>query len=134
MRSFVISIRLYTCESVMLEKRAWDKMLQKAVKYFLQGPYNKRRGSQKDPNSHWRIWWTPDPGQEMEAKMVWPRLKLFWFSKDDAAGIVIGKRKGRQTKMWEENRLLVVLGLTALWDSISVYIGPCVVGWCNGAG
>ena len=46
--------------------------------------------------------------------MVWPRLKLFWFSKDDAAGIVIGKRKGRQTKMWEENRLLVVLGLTAL--------------------
>ena len=28
----------------------------------------------------------PDPGQEMEAKMVWPCFKVFWFSKDNPTG------------------------------------------------
>ena len=28
----------------------------------------------------------PDPGQEMKAKMVWPCLKVFWFSKDNPTG------------------------------------------------
>ena len=28
----------------------------------------------------------PDPGQEMEAKMVWPCFKVFWFSRDNPTG------------------------------------------------
>ena len=28
----------------------------------------------------------PYPGQETEAKMVWPCFKVFWFSKDKRAG------------------------------------------------
>ena len=40
----------------------------------------------------------------MKAKMVWPCLKVFWFSKDNRSGTVKGKRKrGRQKKRWEDN-------------------------------
>ena len=51
----------------------------------------------KYPTSHWRIWWTPDPGQKKETKMVWLRRKIFWFSKDTAKGHSDRKRKNRQT-------------------------------------
>ena len=37
--------------------------------------------------------------------MVWPRLKVFWFSKTILQDIVKGKRKqrGRQKMRWEDN-------------------------------
>ena len=46
-----------------------------------------------------------DPGQETKAKMVWPCLKVFWFSKDIPTGHSERKKKkrGRQKKRWEDN-------------------------------
>ena len=41
---------------------------------------------------------TPDPGQETKAKMVWPCLKVFWFSKDNPTGHNERKKKKRQTE------------------------------------
>ena len=40
---------------------------------------------------------TPDPGQEAETKVVWPHLKVFWFSEDNPTGDSERKKK-RQTK------------------------------------
>ena len=39
-----------------------------------------------------------DPGQETKAKMVWPCLKVFWFSKDNPTGHSERKKKKRQTE------------------------------------
>ena len=36
---------------------------------------------------------THDPGQETETKMVWPRLSVFWFSKDNPIGHSERKKK-----------------------------------------
>ena len=36
-----------------------------------------------------------DPGQEAEIKVVWPRLKVFWFSKDNHTGDSERKKKRR---------------------------------------
>ena len=45
-----------------------------------------------------------DPGQETKAKMVWPCLKVFWFSKDNPTGHGERKKKrGRQKKRWKDN-------------------------------
>ena len=41
---------------------------------------------------------TPDPGQETKAKIVWPCLKVFWFSKDNPTGHSERKKKKRQTE------------------------------------
>ena len=38
----------------------------------------------------------------MKAKMVWPCLKVSWFSKDNPTGHSERKR-GRQKKRWEDN-------------------------------
>ena len=39
-----------------------------------------------------------DPGQETKAKVVWPCLKVFWFSKDNPTGHSERKKKKRQTE------------------------------------
>ena len=45
---------------------------------------------------------TPGHGEETETKMVWPRLNVFWLSKDDPT--VKGKRRrGRQKERWHDN-------------------------------
>ena len=44
-----------------------------------------------------------DPSQETESKVVWPRLKIFWFSKDGPTGH--SKRKKKQR--WERQYLRV---------------------------
>ena len=45
-----------------------------------------------------------DPGQETETKMVWPHLKVFWFSKDKILqGTVKGQRKRRGGKTISKN-------------------------------
>ena len=38
------------------------------------------------------------PGQESEAKMVWPCYNVFWFSKDNPTGHSERKKKKRQTE------------------------------------
>ena len=45
------------------------------------------------------------PGQETETKVVWPRLKVFSFSKDDPKGHAVkGRRRmSIQKKRWEDN-------------------------------
>ena len=50
--------------------------------------------SQKESRSHWRIWWTFGPGQEM----VWSHLKVFKFSTDNPTGHSKRKKKKRQTQ------------------------------------
>ena len=41
----------------------------------------------------------PYPGQETEAKMVWPCFEVFWFSKDNPIGHSSRKKKKkRQTE------------------------------------
>ena len=36
--------------------------------------------------------------------MVWPGLKVFWFSKDDPKSTIKGKRRrGCEKKRWEDN-------------------------------
>ena len=62
MRSLIISIFLYACESwtltAELEKstRAFDdEMLPKVIEHFVQGPCDRWEGSELDPSTHWRI-------------------------------------------------------------------------------
>ena len=69
MRSLVISIFLYACESWTLTAE-----LEKRTQAFEM------------------------PGQETKAKMVWPCLKVFWFSKDNPTGHSERKKKKRQTE------------------------------------
>ena len=60
--------------------------------------------------SHWRIRLTPDPGQETKTEVVWSRLKVLWFSKDNPTGHSERKKKSRQTaEVW--------LPLNVLWFS-----------------
>ena len=50
----------------------WDEMLPKNIEHFIQGPcYQCGRSSQKDPSRKWRLWRTPDPGQEAKNDVVW---------------------------------------------------------------
>ena len=78
MCSFVISIFLNACESW-----TWTAELEKRVQAFEMRFYRNLQAELEDPSSHWRICRTPGPGQETEAKMVWPCFKVFWFSKDN---------------------------------------------------
>ena len=41
-----------------------------------------------------------DPGQETETKVVWPCLRVFWFSEDDPTGQSsrTKEKKGRHEK------------------------------------
>ena len=79
-------------------------MLTEAIEHFIYGPCYQLGGSQKDPSSHWKIERTPDPGQETEAKMVWPCFKSSSLAKTIMQGTVKGKMKrGRQKKRREDN-------------------------------
>ena len=58
-------------------------------------------GSQKDPSRSKQPlenMTNSCPGQETKAKMVWPCLKVFWFSKDNPTGHSDRKKKKRQTE------------------------------------
>ena len=100
MRSLVISIFLYACESwtftAELEKRT-QAFEMRCYRRLLNISY-KDHVTKKDPSSYWRIRRTPDPGQEAKAKLVWPCLKVFWFSKDNPTGHSDRKKKKRQTE------------------------------------
>ena len=41
----------------------------------------------------------------MKAKMVWPCLKVFWFSKDNPTGHSERKRKRSRQKTWVEDNI-----------------------------
>ena len=49
-------------------------------------------------DKRWYSRYTPDPGQETKAKMVWPCLKVFCFSKDNPTGHSERQKKKRQTE------------------------------------
>ena len=57
------------------------------------------RRLQRDPSSHWRIWWFPDPDEDTETKMCRPCFKVFWLSKGSSTGHSDRKKKRR----WEDN-------------------------------
>ena len=82
MRSF--DIALFPPEKKNVDLCA--EMLLKVIKHVLQRPGYQRGSSQKDPSSHWGIWWTPDYGQEKETKVIWPRHYVFWFHKNNSKG------------------------------------------------
>ena len=103
MRSLVIFIFLYARESwtltAELEKRT-QAFEMRCYQRLLNISY-KDQTSQKDPSSHWRIWWAADPGQETVTEVVWPCIGL---AKTTLQGTVKGKRRrGRQKKRWEDN-------------------------------
>ena len=79
MCSFVISIFLNACESWNLTAE-----LEKRMQAFEMRCYRRLLIiSYKDhvTNEEVRRKIQAGPGQETEAKMVWPCLKVFWFSK-----------------------------------------------------
>ena len=102
MRSLVISIYLYACESwtltTELEKRtqAFEiKRYQRLLNISYKDHVTKkefRRKSQAAIGEYDELL-TPDFGQETEDKMVWPGFKIFWFSKDSPTGHSKMKRK-----------------------------------------
>ena len=88
MCSFAISIFLNACESWTLtaelerrmqafEMRCYRRLLNISYKDYVANEEARRK---------FQAARTPDPGQEMEAKMVWLCLKVFWFSKDNPIG------------------------------------------------
>ena len=124
MRSRVISIFLYACESMTLtaelKKRTQtfeDEMLLKVTEHLVQASCQQRRCSQKDPITHWETCRTPDLGQEPESKVVFWHISrsscsakttlqlLNSYVKTILQGRVKGKRtkkiirKGRQKKL-----------------------------------
>ena len=102
MRSLVISIFLYACESwtltAELEKRtqAFEmRCSRRLLNISYKDHVTSEEARSKQPLENMR---TPDPGQETKAKMVWPCLKVFWFSKDNPTGHSESKKEKRQTE------------------------------------
>ena len=104
MRSLVISLLLYACESWTLttelekrtqafEMRCYRRLLISSYKDHVTNEEVRRKNhaaiGEYDEN--------PDPDEETKAKMVWPFLKVFWFSKDNSTGHSQGKKKKGQT-------------------------------------
>ena len=93
MRSLVISIFLYACESWTLaaelqkrtqafEMRCYRRLLNISYKYHITNEDIRR----KIQAAIGKYDGAPDLGQETETKVVWTCLKVFWLSKYDSAG------------------------------------------------
>ena len=92
MRSLVISIFLYACESWTLtaelekitqafETRCYRRLLNISYKDHVTNEEVRKKiqaatGEYDEPN----------PSQETESKLVWSCFKVFWFSKDNPTG------------------------------------------------
>ena len=70
-------------------------MLPKAIEHSVQEPCYQWDGSQKDPSSHWRIWWTPDHGLASSMSSGFAKTFLQDTEKE--------WRRGRQRKRWKHN-------------------------------
>ena len=101
MRSLVISIFLYACESwtltAELEKRT-QAFEMRCYRRLLNISYKDHVTNEEVRRKIQAAIGTPDPGQETKAKMVWPCLEVFWFSKDNPTGHSERKKKKRQTE------------------------------------
>ena len=88
MRSLVISIFLYACESWTLTAE-----LEKRTQAFEMRCYRRLWNiSFKDHVTNEEI------RRKIQAKMVWPCFKVFWSSKDNPTGHSERKKKKRQTE------------------------------------
>ena len=89
MRSLAISIFLYACESWTLTAE-----LEKRTQAFEMRCYRRLLNiSYKDHVTNEEV-----RRKIQAAKMVWPYLKVFWFSKDNPTGHSERKKKKRQTE------------------------------------
>ena len=108
MRSLVISIFLYACESwtltAELEKRT-QAFEMRCYRRLLNISYKDHTTNEEVGRKiNWRIWRTPDPGQETKTKIFGQVSRSSGLAKTILQGTVKGKRKiGRQKKRWEDN-------------------------------
>ena len=80
-----------------------NEVLPEAITFHTRTMLTMRRFAERSKRTLENMMeWTPGPGQKIETKMVWLRLKVFWFSKDNPTGQSERKKK-RQTKE-EEGR------------------------------
>ena len=97
---YVISIFLNACESWTLtaelekrmqafEMRCYRRLL--IISYKDHVTYEEVRRKIQAAIGEYIVCRTPGPGQETEAKMVWPCFKVFWSSKDNPTGQKIRK-------------------------------------------
>ena len=70
-------------------------MLPEAIEHFEQGPMRRFAERCKQPLEKMV---NSSPWSRNETKMVLPRLKVFWFSKDNPTGHSERKKKKRQTE------------------------------------
>ena len=108
LRSLVISIFLYACESWTLTRRPatsntsnGDEMLPKTPQHIVHRTRNKCGGTQQNRVCHWTIRRLAYYCQKEKAKMVWPWLKVFWSLKNDHAGY----SQRRKEKGWPEKAM-----------------------------
>ena len=112
MRSLVISIFLYACESWTLtaelekrtqafEMRCYRRLLNISYKDHVTNE-EVRRKIQAAIGEYDELLTLV---KKRKLKMVWPCLKVFWFSKDNPTGHNERKKRkrGRQKKRWEEH-------------------------------
>ena len=101
MRSLVISIFLYACESwtltAELEKRT-QAFEMRCYRRLLNISYKDLVTKKEVRRKIQAAFGEYDPGQETKAKMVWPCLKVFWFRKDNPTGHSERKKKKKQTE------------------------------------
>ena len=107
LRSLVISIFLYACESWTLTadlQRRIQAMEMRCYRRLLNISYtehNKCGGTQQNRACHWTIRRLAYYCQKKKAKMVWPCLKVFWSLKNDHAGY----SQRRKEKGWPEKAM-----------------------------
>ena len=105
MRSLVISIFLYACESWILsadtERRITghgDEMPQKAPRHHLQRPHLQRRGAKQNSANHWTSRRPLDYSKTTQTEMVRAHNKIFRACQDNPAGHSARREKTRQTE------------------------------------
>ena len=104
MRSLVMSIFLYACESWTLtadtEKDTGhgDEMPQKAPRHHLQRPHLKQRGAKQNSASHWAPRRPLDHSKKTQTEMVRANNKIFRACQDNPAGHSARRAMKRQTE------------------------------------
>ena len=105
MRSLVMSIFLYACESWTLtadtERRITchgDEMPQKALRHNLQRPHLQQRGVKQNSASHWAPRRPLDHSKATQTDMVQARNKIYRACQDNPAGHRARREKKRQTE------------------------------------
>ena len=110
MRSLVISVLLYACETWTLtvdilkklqatEMRCFRKLLGISYRDHITNDAVRQNRA-----NHWALWWYLNHSKETQVKVVWVCIKIIRICQDDFKGTVQGgRRRGRQKKCWENN-------------------------------